>query len=156
VTSVIGLTLLPRGSVLMVITLQLLPLLSLRPLVPSGSLLRRQLDQVYYHHPSFGRCGPKFRERSMLLPLWHLCCCWLFFRFGGGRPLHNVQSVIFRILPEGLALGFTFSSTRAFLKLLNALLLPRRNCSLKSGLSSWSVSCLLSRARPLGVPLAGP
>jgi hypothetical protein len=47
VTAVVGLAFLPRGLVLAVIT-PAAP--SLRPLVPSGSLIRCELVQVYHHH----------------------------------------------------------------------------------------------------------
>jgi hypothetical protein len=45
VTSVMGYSILPRGSILTVITLQLLPF------IPSSSLVRCKPVQVYHHHP---------------------------------------------------------------------------------------------------------
>jgi hypothetical protein len=54
VTSIIGLTPLPRGSDLMVITLKLLLLLPpLRPLVLSNSLIRCEPVQAYHHEPPY-------------------------------------------------------------------------------------------------------
>jgi hypothetical protein len=34
--------------------------------------------------------------------------CSFFFRFGGGRPLHKVQSAILHILLEALGIRFMF------------------------------------------------
>jgi hypothetical protein len=48
---------------------------SLRPLIPSSSLIRCQWVQVYYHHPSSSQCRHKFREWSVLLYPWLLNCC---------------------------------------------------------------------------------
>jgi hypothetical protein len=39
-----------------------------------------------------------------------------FFRFGGGRPLHNVQSLIFRNSTVDLAIRFAISRPVVFLK----------------------------------------
>jgi hypothetical protein len=52
----------------------------------------------------------------------------LFFRFGGGRPLHTAQSLIVRGLMEVPTTCFATSSYKAFLMiLLSVVLLPRRN-----------------------------
>jgi hypothetical protein len=58
--------------------------------------------------------------------------CSLVFRFGGVRPLHNVLTLIFRSLMEGVpTVCFAISRSTVFLKvLLSALLLPRRNRSI--------------------------
>jgi hypothetical protein len=64
VTSAIGLAFFPRGSVFTVITPKLLLLLlSLRKLVPSGSLIWCEPAQVYHHHP---------RSRVPLDPVYHI------------------------------------------------------------------------------------
>jgi hypothetical protein len=72
---------------------------SLRALVPSDSLIRFQSIHHHHHHPKFlfsnggdktipsGRCSHISGSYSV---------SDLFFRFGGGRPLHNVQSLILR------------------------------------------------------------
>jgi hypothetical protein len=55
-----------------------------------------------------------------------------FFRLGGDRVLHNVQSLIFRSPMEHSTARFATSSPRVCLTaLLNALLLPRRSCSFR-------------------------
>jgi hypothetical protein len=89
---VIGLTFLPVARMFAVFTLPTAPAApSLRPLVPSGSLLRYHSVQVYHHHPVFPTGGAKLPivagtpTFSALTP-----CAVCFFRSGGGRPLHNV------------------------------------------------------------------
>jgi hypothetical protein len=58
--------------------------------------------------------------------------CSPFFHFRGDRPLHNVQSHIFRSLMEVLTICFVTSSSVVFQKvLLNVLLLPRCNHSFR-------------------------
>jgi hypothetical protein len=47
--------------------------------------------------------------------------CSLFFRFGGGRPLHNVQTFIFRMLMQNSTARFAISSP-----------ITKRSCSFKS------------------------
>jgi hypothetical protein len=47
--------------------------------------------------------------------------CDLFFRFGGGRPHHNVQSLIFRNSTEDLAIHFAISSLNVFPKIRPAV-----------------------------------
>jgi hypothetical protein len=47
---------------------------SLRPLIPSGSLISCKPVQLYHHHLIFRQCGQNFREWSMLLHLWLLSC----------------------------------------------------------------------------------
>jgi hypothetical protein len=86
VVLVIGLAFLPRGSVLSVITLQLLPLLL--PSVPRSSSFLRAV-------------------------LWNL-----FFCFGGGRLVHNVQSLTFRSPVADPTIRFSISSSTVFLKIL--------------------------------------
>jgi hypothetical protein len=125
----------------------------LRPLVPSTSLIRCQSVQVYYHHPCFGRRGQKFWERPMLLHLQLLPVCSLFICFRGGRPLHNVQSLIFCSSMENSTAHFATSSPKVFLTvLLNA------SCFLDVAaplnLSPLFHCCLLSSVRPSGTPLA--
>jgi hypothetical protein len=61
VPSLIGLTFLARGLVITVITASAAP--SLRPLVPSGSLIRYEPVQVYYNEP---------RSRVPLDPVYHI------------------------------------------------------------------------------------
>jgi hypothetical protein len=65
---------------------------SSKSVVPSGSLINYHSVQVHHHHLFSNWCGQKFQEWLMLLHFWLLICC-LFFRFGGGRPLHNIQSL---------------------------------------------------------------
>jgi hypothetical protein len=67
----------------------------------------------------------------------------LFFHFGGGRPLHAIQSYIFRSLTEDSTARFATSSPRVCLTvLLYALSLPRRSCFL--GLGSLCRCCIPS------------
>jgi hypothetical protein len=101
VMSMIGLTFIPRCSVLKMITLQTVPTdPSLRHLITSGSLTMCQLVQVYYHQPSFphhdtqqdandndhsfSRCGQNFWEWPVLLDLWLLLCVQSHLSFQRG------------------------------------------------------------------------
>jgi hypothetical protein len=149
---------------------------SLRSLVPSSSLLSCQSVQDYYHSLSFHiMTHNKMQEIKILISVgagkttWIARCshnsgsysvCSLFLRFGGCRPLHNIQTFIFRSLMEVPTVCFRISSSTFGPKvLLNALLLPSssRSCksrSLISLLHSWLVRCLLSSVRPLRAPLA--
>jgi hypothetical protein len=89
--------------------------LSLRPLVPNGSLIRCEPFQVYDHHHLY----------------WGLCFWCLFFCFRGGWPLHSARSLTFHNRMEIPTAHFTTSNLRVCLTvLLNALLLPRRSCHL--------------------------
>jgi hypothetical protein len=59
--------------------------------------------------------------------------CSLFFPSGGGRPLHNVLTFIFRILTEDPTVRFTIFSPMFFLKFMpDVLSLPGCSCCLKS------------------------
>jgi hypothetical protein len=51
---------------------------SLRPLVPSGSIIGCQSVQVYHHHPAFAMWGRKFRVWSTLAHLSLLLCVLSF------------------------------------------------------------------------------
>jgi hypothetical protein len=66
---------------------------SLRPLVPSSSVTKSKPVQVYHHHLFHGLF---FGRR--------------FFRFRGGQPLHNVQSLTFCNLLEIPTARFTTSN----------------------------------------------
>jgi hypothetical protein len=95
----------------------------------------------------------------MLLHLRFLLCADSSFNHVGGRPLHNVQSLIFRSLIEVLKIWFATSSSTVFPKILpDVLSFLRHSCSFKSRsliplLPSWRVHCRLSIFRPLGTPL---
>jgi hypothetical protein len=88
----------------------------------------------------------------------------LFFHFGGGRPLHTVQSLIFRSLMDILTICFATSSSIVFLKILpNVVLLPRCGfCLLLCPLMLLSVvlsflrcSCCLEPRFPIPVMPSG-
>jgi hypothetical protein len=68
---------------------------SVRALVPSGSLIRCDLAQVHHHFLFRGLCFER-----------------LSFRFGGDRPLHNVQSLTAHIQMENWTAGLATSSPR--------------------------------------------
>jgi hypothetical protein len=86
---------------------------SLRQLVPSGSLIWCEPAHVYHHH---------------LCSFRGLCFGRLFFRFGGDRPLHNVQSATSRSPVEDLTIRFPISSSTVFLQILpDALSFLRRS-----------------------------
>jgi hypothetical protein len=131
---------------------------SLRALVPSSSLIRCQSVQVCHHHPPLPICESNSSESGQSMTL--ILLCRLFFRFGGGWPLHNVHSLIFCSLMEGLTVCFATSSPVDFLKILpDVLSFLRRSYSFKSRsliplLPSWHIHCLLSSIWPLEVPLA--
>jgi hypothetical protein len=86
--------------------------LSLRPFVPSGSLIRCQSVQVYHHHPSFpiGACKT-FESGQCSYISGSYSVCSLFFRFGRGRPLHNVLTFTFRSLMEVPTICFATSNS---------------------------------------------
>jgi hypothetical protein len=87
VTSVIGLTFLPRGSVPQRLLSNCSRCPFLKPLVPSGSLIRGHLVQVYPHHPAFPICGGKSSESGQITYFSSsYSMCSLFFRFGEGDP----------------------------------------------------------------------
>lgn len=64
--------------------------------------------------------GQKFWEWSVLLCLFLLLHCkWSLLSFqGGGRPLHNVQALIFLFLTEDPTVHFMISSPVIFPKIL--------------------------------------
>jgi hypothetical protein len=105
---------------------------SLRTLVPSGSLLRCPLVQVYHYHlPPVG-AGKNSENGQCSYISGSYFVCSLFFRFGGGRLLHNVQSINFRSLIEVRTICFATSSSTLYLKvLLSVLLLLRYNRSFR-------------------------
>jgi hypothetical protein len=91
--------------------------LSLRPLVPSSSLISYQAVQVYQHHPAFPRAV-------------HLTSL-LSFRMS--RQLNNSQSLTFRSPIENPTVHSSISSSTVFLKdFPNFLCFFRRSCSLAS------------------------
>jgi hypothetical protein len=101
---------------------------SLKLLVPSGSLIRCQSVQVYYHHPAFGRVGRNYLVWPVLM-LWVQSS--LSFRRGPTPPqcpdIHFPQS-------DGSPVCIAISSFTVCLKvLLTILLLPRCNRSLGPG-----------------------
>jgi hypothetical protein len=57
---------------------------TLKPLIPSSSVIRRQLVQVYYHHPSFLLSAGKRSEsgRCSYISSYYFVCS-LFFHFRG-------------------------------------------------------------------------
>jgi hypothetical protein len=101
----------------------------LRPLVLSSSLIGCQSVQVYPHHPAFPLGGSKSSESSQCSYISGFYpVCSLFFRFGGGQPLHNVLTFIFHSLIKVPTVFFTTSSSTVCLKvLLSVVLLPRCN-----------------------------
>jgi hypothetical protein len=80
--------------------------------------------------PSFSdRKGENYLEWPVSYISGSYFVCSLFLRFGGGQPLHNVPSLVFRNPLEIPATSFTISSPKICLTvLLNALLLPRCSC----------------------------
>jgi hypothetical protein len=76
--------------------------------------------------------APSFRLFVSSIPTFllvqGLCILCLFFRFEGGRLLHDAQSLTFHNLREILTARLATSSPRVCLMvLLNALSLPRRS-----------------------------
>jgi hypothetical protein len=105
---------------------------SLRPLVPSSSLIRCQPVQVCYHHHSFSlSAGKRFESGQCSSVSGSYSVCSLFFHFGGGQPLHNVQSLIFCSLMEVLTVFFANSNLWVCpLASYNVSLLPRHGSHL--------------------------
>jgi hypothetical protein len=96
---------------------------SLRPLVPSGSLIG---CQSVHHLPLVG-CGQKFQEELMLLPLLFLLHVQFLFPFQRGKLLHNVLIFVFSN-PDRIPVCFTIASLMGFLNILpSVLLFPRSN-----------------------------
>jgi hypothetical protein len=137
---------------------------SLIPLVPSGSLINCQSVQVCHHYPSFpigagktserGRCSYISSSYSVRSP---------FFRFGGGRPLHDASTPIFRISTEDPAANLTTTSAKVCLGasltflFMNVFFFPRCSCCfglrfLMPLLHFCSARCLISNLGPLGLP----
>jgi hypothetical protein len=88
---------------------------SLRPLVPSGSLIKCQAVQVYHHHPSFLRAA-----------LW----LSLFFSFQRG-PTCPQYPVTYCNPLEDLTIRFSIYSSADFLKILpDVISFLRRSCRL--------------------------
>jgi hypothetical protein len=134
VSSVIGDTFLPRGSVLGDYSPTALAAPSLRPLVGSDSLIRCQWIQVYYHHQRSFPIGVENISGSgqcSYINGSYFVISRLFFRFGEGSPYHNVRTFIFRSLIENsTARSATCSPVICPSFLQNALWPPRRSCRL--------------------------
>jgi hypothetical protein len=106
---------------------------SLKPLIPSSSHVGCQSVHVYQHHlpPPGAAKSSKSGECSYIYSSYSVC--HLFFCFGGGRPLHNVQLLIFHNLMEVWTVCFAISSSMVFLKILpNVLSFLRHSCSFNS------------------------
>jgi hypothetical protein len=104
---------------------------SLRPLVLSGSLIGCQSAQVYHHHlPPAGASNSSECGKCTFIHCSYSVRSF-FFRFRGSRRLHNVLTLIFRVLAEDAAVLFTISSPRVYLKVsLTFPMLSSRRCCL--------------------------
>jgi hypothetical protein len=117
---------------------------SLRPACPERFPNKFSVSLGYYNHPKFTSFSlfsntiiPSFliflsfslthTHNSGGCNLWsgrysHLSSSYsvrdFFFHFGGGRPLHKVQSFVFRIPTTDLAVRSAISSLLVFLKIL--------------------------------------
>jgi hypothetical protein len=160
VTSLIGFTFLPVARFFCCVYSPTAPTAhSLKPLLQAGYVIRCESVQVYHHHLPVG--AAKSAQCTHMYGSYTVC--HLFFSFGGGRPLHNVQSLIFSLMDVPTICIVTSSST-VFLKILpSVVLLPRHgSCLLLHHmmplpvvLSFLRCSCsLTSRSLiPLGVPV---
>jgi hypothetical protein len=105
---------------------------SLRPFIPSGSLIRCKPVQMYHHHPTFLIGGDESSESgqsSYISSSYSVCS--LLFCFGGGLPFHNVQSLTFCNLLEIPTAHFMTSSSRVCPSAsYNVFTLPRLNSCL--------------------------
>jgi hypothetical protein len=121
---------------------------------------------VYHHLPVFffsnggGKTIPSGRCSHIAGSFYAKATNRFFFCFRGGRPLHNVHSLIFRNLLDLLAPCFTNSSPKAFLSNPSDFLpILRHSCRLVPGsfihiLHSRPFQHFFSYVHPFRVPLA--
>jgi hypothetical protein len=102
----------------------------------------------FIHRPVFYRLENTFRKLELLPSSGEggdTYSSSLFFRLGGGRVPHNVQSPIFRVLKEDPAIRIAISNRRVCLKVvLTFPLLRSRSCSL--GLGFFCRCCISGRS----------
>jgi hypothetical protein len=93
---------------------------SLRPLVPSGSLIWRQSVQVYHIllFCSVQAKGSGLVNAPISVALKLLLIVSSFIWGGGGGGLHNLLTLIFRCIMEVMAILFAISSPRVSQKVL--------------------------------------
>jgi hypothetical protein len=83
---------------------------SLMPLVPSGTLIRREPLQVYHHHLPLVRAGKSSENCRCAYINGSQTSSSLLFCLGACRLLHNALTYIFLIPTEGPAAILAISS----------------------------------------------
>jgi hypothetical protein len=106
--------------------------LSLRPLVPSGSLIRCEPAQVYHHHPAFSNWrGKKFHEWSIPLTFMALLCVLSLLSFWRGQTPPQYPDTHFPQSNGNTDYLFVISNPKLSLKVsLTFSLLSSHSCCL--------------------------